>query len=251
MNKFSYNRINKDPLAQAVLKILVGEDATETKSPADDGQTKTITVRKGKTAPVKSAAKDMEDETGSQRKLAADMDDQVSVTKEAKEDLKDHPKYKLLTKKTFGKMKHWDPTDKPTDTKEEVVNEIKTPQVKALSGMTPLGVKSPDYLNSASNSGSSNKTSKSPNFLNKNKSGQSPAPKPLTKEEEDRIEAKIPQLSEMVTRKHFQDVANTVRAIEDPSKRQEFANHHASIFASQNPRFDHARFHAACGTRHD
>jgi hypothetical protein len=52
------------------------------------------------------------------------------------------------------------------------------------------------------------------------------------------------------TRKHFQQVANTVRAIEDPKKRQEFADHHAALFAAQNPRFDHARFHAACGTKH-
>jgi hypothetical protein len=52
------------------------------------------------------------------------------------------------------------------------------------------------------------------------------------------------------TRKHFQDVANTVRAIADPIKRQKMADHHASIFAKQNPRFDHARFHAAAGTTH-
>jgi hypothetical protein len=59
------------------------------------------------------------------------------------------------------------------------------------------------------------------------------------------------QLDEAPTRKDFQHVANTVRAIEDPKKRQEFADHHASIFARQNPRFDHARFHAACGTVHN
>jgi hypothetical protein len=53
------------------------------------------------------------------------------------------------------------------------------------------------------------------------------------------------------SRKHFTMVANTVRAIEDPKKRQELADHHASIFASQNPRFDHKRFHDAAGTRHN
>jgi hypothetical protein len=36
----------------------------------------------------------------------------------------------------------------------------------------------------------------------------------------------------------------------NPQKRQHFADHHAAIFAQQNPRFDHARFHQACGTTH-
>ena len=38
-------------------------------------------------------------------------------------------------------------------------------------------------------------------------------------------------LDEGVSRKHFEQVANTVRAIEDPQKRQHFADHHAGIFA--------------------
>jgi hypothetical protein len=42
-----------------------------------------------------------------------------------------------------------------------------------------------------------------------------------------------------------------VRAIENPGKRQEFADRHATLFAPQNPRFDPARFHAACGTQHN
>ena len=46
------------------------------------------------------------------------------------------------------------------------------------------------------------------------------------------------------------EVAKTIRAIEDPKKRQEFANHHASIFSKQNPRFDAAKFHAAVGTKY-
>jgi len=57
-------------------------------------------------------------------------------------------------------------------------------------------------------------------------------------------------LDERSTRKDFQLVADTVRAISDPAKRQEMADHHASIFAQQNPRFDHARFHAAAGTQY-
>lgn len=52
------------------------------------------------------------------------------------------------------------------------------------------------------------------------------------------------------TRKHFVNVANTVRAIENPGERQKFADHHAGIFAQANPRFDHARFHAHAGTQY-
>ena len=56
-------------------------------------------------------------------------------------------------------------------------------------------------------------------------------------------------VNESVTRKHFQQVANTVRAIERPDVRQELADHHAEIFSKQNSRFDHSKFHAACGTK--
>jgi len=57
-------------------------------------------------------------------------------------------------------------------------------------------------------------------------------------------------LEEAVSRKHFQMVADTLKEIPDMKKRQEMANHHAAIFAKQNPRFDHGRFHAASGTKH-
>ena len=53
-----------------------------------------------------------------------------------------------------------------------------------------------------------------------------------------------------VTRKHFREVANTVRAEEDPKKRQELADHHASIFKRANPNFSHEKFHEACGTHY-
>jgi hypothetical protein len=58
------------------------------------------------------------------------------------------------------------------------------------------------------------------------------------------------ELHERVSRKHFEQVAATVKAIEDSQKRQHFADHHAAIFAQQNSRFDHARWHAACNTTH-
>lgn len=53
-----------------------------------------------------------------------------------------------------------------------------------------------------------------------------------------------------VTRKHFREVANTVRAVEDPAKRQELADHHSAIFKRANPNFSHEKFHEACGTHY-
>jgi hypothetical protein len=58
------------------------------------------------------------------------------------------------------------------------------------------------------------------------------------------------ELHESVSRKHFEQVVTTVKAIDDPQKRQAHADHNAVLFAQQNPRFDHARFHKACGTVH-
>jgi hypothetical protein len=55
-------------------------------------------------------------------------------------------------------------------------------------------------------------------------------------------------LSEAVSRKDFKLAASTIAQIEDKDKRQEAANLHAKIFAQGNPRFDHSRFHDACGT---
>jgi hypothetical protein len=56
------------------------------------------------------------------------------------------------------------------------------------------------------------------------------------------------QLVETPTRKQFQQVADIIKAHPDAKKRQELANHHAAIFALQNPRFSHEKFHAAVGT---
>lgn len=49
------------------------------------------------------------------------------------------------------------------------------------------------------------------------------------------------------TRKHFQQVADLLKNIPDIEKRKELAKHHAGVFKSQNPRFDHARFYKAAG----
>lgn len=55
----------------------------------------------------------------------------------------------------------------------------------------------------------------------------------------------VEQLDEMPTRKHFQQVADVIKAHPDAAKRKELAAHHAGIFKTQNPRFDHKRFYAA------
>ena len=57
-------------------------------------------------------------------------------------------------------------------------------------------------------------------------------------------------IDESVSRKDFVTTAAVIRSIENPHKRQEWADHHAKLFASQNPRFDHARFHKAAGTQY-
>ena len=55
------------------------------------------------------------------------------------------------------------------------------------------------------------------------------------------------QLDEQPTRKHFQQVADVIKAHPDAAKRKELAAHHSGIFKAQNPRFDHKRFYAAAG----
>lgn len=56
---------------------------------------------------------------------------------------------------------------------------------------------------------------------------------------------------EGVTRQHFKQVAELLRAIENDEKRAELAQHHADIFAQQNPRFDRNKFFAAVGVDKD
>ena len=55
-------------------------------------------------------------------------------------------------------------------------------------------------------------------------------------------------IEEAVSRKHFQQVADLIKGHESQEKRNELASHHAGIFAKQNPRFDHGRFHKASGS---
>lgn len=49
------------------------------------------------------------------------------------------------------------------------------------------------------------------------------------------------------TRKDFQMVADLLRSVDDPQKKKDLANHHADMFAKQNPRFDKSRFLRAAG----
>jgi hypothetical protein len=62
------------------------------------------------------------------------------------------------------------------------------------------------------------------------------------------VQEEAEELDEMSTRKDFQQVASIIKTQPDAKKRQELANHHAAVFALQNPRFSHEKFHAAVGT---
>ena len=57
-------------------------------------------------------------------------------------------------------------------------------------------------------------------------------------------------LAETFTRKHFKQVAELIKSHTDANTRQKLADTHAAAFAKDNPKFDHARFHAAAGTTH-
>jgi len=54
------------------------------------------------------------------------------------------------------------------------------------------------------------------------------------------------EIDETMTRQHFQHTADLLKHIEDPAKRMELAKHHAGIFKSSNPRFNHEKFMKAC-----
>jgi len=54
-------------------------------------------------------------------------------------------------------------------------------------------------------------------------------------------------VDETMTRQHFQYVADTLKDIQDPIKRAEYAKHHSAIFQHFNPNFDHAKFMSAAG----
>ena len=60
-------------------------------------------------------------------------------------------------------------------------------------------------------------------------------------------EDKDMEVYEGPTRKDFQMVADLLKANPDQAKKKELANHHADMFAKQNPRFDKARFLKAAG----
>lgn len=88
----------------------------------------------------------------------------------------------------------------------------------------------------------------------KTQAGVKTAEKPLEKRSKGILQAlgkltkeEVEQLVEMPTRKHFQQVADVIKAHPDAAKRKELAAHHAGIFKTQNPRFDHKRFYAAAG----
>ena len=49
------------------------------------------------------------------------------------------------------------------------------------------------------------------------------------------------------TRRHFQDVAETIKAMPTKAKKEEWAMKWGHKFALDNPRFDWMRFMKACG----
>lgn len=61
------------------------------------------------------------------------------------------------------------------------------------------------------------------------------------------LKEEVEGLDEAVSRKDFKLVADLIKTHDNADKRKELANHHASIFAQQNPRFDHAKFLKAAG----
>ena len=61
------------------------------------------------------------------------------------------------------------------------------------------------------------------------------------------VKEETEQLDEVMTRKHFQQVADVIKAHPDAKKREELAAHHSQIFKKSNPRFDEGRFRKACG----
>ena len=61
------------------------------------------------------------------------------------------------------------------------------------------------------------------------------------------VEKNEGEMDETMTRQHFQYVADTLKNIEDVTKRGEYAQHHSAIFQHFNPRFDHEKFMQAAG----
>jgi len=61
------------------------------------------------------------------------------------------------------------------------------------------------------------------------------------------VKEEIEQIDEVMTRRHFQQVADVIKAHPDAKKREELATHHSQIFKKSNPRFDEGRFRKACG----
>ncbi len=57
----------------------------------------------------------------------------------------------------------------------------------------------------------------------------------------------VAAVDENMTRQHFQYVADTLKNIEDVTKRGEYAQHHSAIFQHFNPNFDHDKFMQAAG----
>lgn len=56
----------------------------------------------------------------------------------------------------------------------------------------------------------------------------------------------MPTIKSRMSRKHFNEFANYIRAIDDKAQREQTAREYADKLAPTNPRFDRGRFIQAC-----
>jgi len=148
--------------------------------------------------------------------------------------------------KTFA-MRRYDLMNKLNKEETEQLDEISARKLRAYAKGARRDIEltaEPLYTDKDAGPGTE-KENRIFNRMEKREKGIDLANKKLRTKRNEEIE----QLDEMMTRKHFRSVANTVRAIEDPKKRWEYASHHAEIFAKDNPRFDRQKFFDAAGTR--
>lgn len=78
--------------------------------------------------------------------------------------------------------------------------------------------------------------------------GKNPVPSPMSATKMAGYMEEV-EIDEAVTRKHFQQVADLIKTHDSHDKRKELAQHHAEIFAKQNPRFDKSRFYKAANVQ--
>ena len=151
--------------------------------------------------------------------------------------------FNLALKKKWGDEKYGTTSAKVPATDEvESINELSPKTLDSYKDKA-----SDDALHHVGQSIKNSLTSKSDYHLKmalKRSVGGALAQKKLIAKEEF-----ISDLEESVTRKHFQQVADIIKSHESHDKRKELAQHHAGIFATQNPRFDRSKFMKAANVQ--